>query len=109
MKKRDFRKLADLMPVSPQNMSLEFRIKRGLRGAGYPEKLWNPAWLGPLDAPEIADLFDEPVSLRFARLGDHAKRLAARLGKTAPQVTVSSDDVRLPRRVFAPHCTGHKP
>ena len=57
------RRLADLLPVSAENMSLEFRIKRGLRGAGHPEHLWNPAWLGPLDAPEIADLFAEPVAV----------------------------------------------
>jgi two-component system chemotaxis sensor kinase CheA len=47
-------------------------------------------------------LFDEPVSLRFARLGDHAQRLAGRLGKAVPDVTVHAGDVRLPRRMFSP-------
>jgi two-component system chemotaxis sensor kinase CheA len=51
-------------------------------------------------------LFDEPVSLRFARLGDHAKRLAARLGKAAPHVTVHSDDLRMPSRSFSPLWAG---
>ncbi|MGH7435234.1 MAG: nitrate- and nitrite sensing domain-containing protein [Polyangiaceae bacterium] len=47
-------------------------------------------------------LFDEPVALRFARLGDHAQRLAGRLGKAVPDVTVNADDLRLPRQIFSP-------
>ena len=57
------RRLADLLPVSEANMSLDFRIKRGLRGASYPPRLWNPVWLGPLEAGEIAQLLDEPVAV----------------------------------------------
>jgi asparagine synthase (glutamine-hydrolysing) len=57
------RRLADLLPVSEANMSLDFRIKRGLRGASNPPRLWNPAWLGPLDAAEMAELFEEPVAV----------------------------------------------
>jgi asparagine synthase (glutamine-hydrolysing) len=59
--KGGIRKLADLLPVSDANMSLDFRIKRGLRGASYPARLWNPAWLGPLEPAELAELFREPV------------------------------------------------
>jgi asparagine synthase (glutamine-hydrolysing) len=55
------RRLAELLPVSEANMSLDFRIKRGLRGASYPPRLWNPVWLGPLEATEISQLLDEPV------------------------------------------------
>ena len=55
------RRLADWLPVSEGNMSLDFRIKRGLRGASFPPALWNPVWLGPLDPAEIEGLFDEPV------------------------------------------------
>jgi asparagine synthase (glutamine-hydrolysing) len=43
-------------------MGLDFRIKRGLRGASYPPSLWNPAWLGPLEPRELADLFQESVA-----------------------------------------------
>jgi asparagine synthase (glutamine-hydrolysing) len=57
------RSLAELLPVSDANMSLDFRIKRGLRGASYPPCLWNPAWLGPLGPAELADLFREPVAV----------------------------------------------
>lgn len=57
------RRLADLLPVSDANMGLEFRIKRGLRGASYPQRLWNPAWLGPLEPAELEALFGEPVAV----------------------------------------------
>jgi asparagine synthase (glutamine-hydrolysing) len=57
------RRLADCLPVSDANMSFDFRVKRGLRGASYPPQLWNPVWLGPLEAREISDLFNEPVAV----------------------------------------------
>lgn len=60
--KAGIRRLADWLPVSAENMSLEFKVKRGLRGASFPEAMWNPAWLGPLEPSEVAELFDEPVA-----------------------------------------------
>lgn len=60
--KAGIRRLADWLPVSERNMSLEFKVKRGLRGASFPEAMWNPAWLGPLEPREIAELFDEPIA-----------------------------------------------
>ncbi|HSS29197.1 MAG TPA: asparagine synthase (glutamine-hydrolyzing) [Usitatibacter sp.] len=60
--KAGIRRLADWLPVSDANMSLEFKVKRGLRGASFPEAMWNPAWLGPLEPREVAELFDEPVA-----------------------------------------------
>ena len=58
---RKFRRLADLAPVSERNMSLDFKIKRTLRGLSYPESQWNPVWLGALEPSELKDLFNEPV------------------------------------------------
>lgn len=55
------RSLAELMPVSENNMSLDFKIKRGLRGVSYPESAWNPAWLGALEPSELQELFNQPV------------------------------------------------
>jgi hypothetical protein len=53
-------------------------------------------------AARLRMLFDEPVAVRFARLGEHAERLAARLGKPAPTFTIQTDDLRLPRQRYAP-------
>ncbi len=47
------------LPVSHVNMSMDFRIKRTLRGLGYKSKLWNPVWQASLSPEEIDDLFLE--------------------------------------------------
>lgn len=60
--KTAIRGVADLLPVSSANMSWDFKIKRGLRGACFPPELWNPVWLGPLEPDEVAELFEEPLS-----------------------------------------------
>jgi asparagine synthase (glutamine-hydrolysing) len=38
-------------------MSLDFKLKRLLRGLSYPRPYWLPAWMGPLDPQEIGELF----------------------------------------------------
>jgi asparagine synthase (glutamine-hydrolysing) len=53
--------LAARMPVSHAYMSFDFRLKRTLRGLGHPPKLWLPVWMAPLDAADLADLFNEPT------------------------------------------------
>lgn len=55
--------LCGMLPVSHTNMSLDFKLKRTLRGMSYPQKTWNPVWLGPLSPKELQELFDEPVDL----------------------------------------------
>ena len=51
------------LPTSHNNMSLDFKIKRTLRGLSYPQKIWNTVWLGPLEPKEIGELFLEPVNI----------------------------------------------
>ena len=58
-----WRRLADLMPISKANMSLDFRVRRGLSGLAYSSELWNPVWLAPLQLQEISDLFQQPVDV----------------------------------------------
>jgi asparagine synthase (glutamine-hydrolysing) len=55
--------LASRLPVSHENMSFDFRLKRTLRGLGQRPPLWCPVWMGPLDPGELADLFDEPIDV----------------------------------------------
>jgi asparagine synthase (glutamine-hydrolysing) len=55
--------LAARMPVSHRYMSLDFRIKRALRGLGHAPSLWLPVWMAPLDASDLSDLFNEPADL----------------------------------------------
>ncbi|MCX7161008.1 MAG: asparagine synthase C-terminal domain-containing protein, partial [Proteobacteria bacterium] len=53
--------IAARMPVSHRNMSLDFRIKRTLRGLDYRPALWCPVWMAPLAPGDIAELMNEPV------------------------------------------------
>jgi asparagine synthase (glutamine-hydrolysing) len=54
---RALRSVAERLPVSHANMSLDFKLKRMLRGLSYPKRFWLPAWMGPLDPQEIGQLF----------------------------------------------------
>jgi asparagine synthase (glutamine-hydrolysing) len=51
------------LPVSHVNMSLDFRIKRTLRGLSHAPQFWCPVWMGPLAPEEISELFREPTDM----------------------------------------------
>jgi asparagine synthase (glutamine-hydrolysing) len=55
--------LANRLPVMDGYLSLDFKLKRTLRGVGYPARLWNPLWMSTLSEAELAELFEEPVDL----------------------------------------------
>ncbi|MEI6491635.1 MAG: asparagine synthase (glutamine-hydrolyzing) [Verrucomicrobiota bacterium] len=52
------RMLAGFLPVSHANISIDFKIKRTLRGLSHDARLWNPVWLGALEPSELARLTD---------------------------------------------------
>jgi asparagine synthase (glutamine-hydrolysing) len=56
------RRLADLIPRSARNMSLDFRIRRALLGLSYDQGLWNPVWLSPMSPDLIREAFEEPLT-----------------------------------------------
>jgi asparagine synthase (glutamine-hydrolysing) len=43
-------------------MSLDFRLKRTLRGLSYPANLWLPSWMAPLSPADFTEFFNEPTS-----------------------------------------------
>ena len=57
------RLLAARLPVSHKNISLDFKIKRTLRGLDHPPRLWNPVWLGALEPVELARLTGSRFSI----------------------------------------------
>ena len=67
---RGLRRLADLIPISTRNMSLDFRLRRTLAGLSYPPEMWNPIWLAPVEPADFVELFQEP--LRAEDLYDEA-------------------------------------
>jgi asparagine synthase (glutamine-hydrolysing) len=58
---RGLRQLIDLLPISKRNMSFEFKLRRALTGLSYPQAIWNPVWMGPLEPREISEVFNTPV------------------------------------------------
>lgn len=55
--------IATKLPVSHRYMSLDFRLKRTLRGLDHPAHLWLPVWMAPLAPSELNELFSAPVDL----------------------------------------------
>jgi len=53
------RLLASRLPVSHANISLDFKIKRALRGLSHSEEFRLPVWMGPLESEEIDDYFGD--------------------------------------------------
>jgi len=53
------RLLASRLPVSHANVSLDFKIKRTLRGLSHGKELRVPVWMGPLEPREIDDYFGD--------------------------------------------------
>jgi asparagine synthase (glutamine-hydrolysing) len=49
------------LPVSPKNMSLDFKLKKTLSGLSWPPRLWNPVWLAPLDPEAARTVFENPM------------------------------------------------
>jgi asparagine synthase (glutamine-hydrolysing) len=57
------RLVASRLPVSHGYMSLDFRIKRTLRGLDHPANMHLPVWMSPLAPDQLNDLFNEPMDL----------------------------------------------
>lgn len=55
------RRCMTFVPTSDANMSLDFKIRRFLRGLSYSRPLWLPVWMSPAEPAEMADLFETPL------------------------------------------------
>lgn len=51
------------MPVSHRNMSLDFKLKRTLRGLDHGPQLWCPVWMASISPADLRECFQEPVDL----------------------------------------------
>ena len=63
---RFFRALAERLPHSHRNMSLDFKLRRTLMGLSYPQSAWAPAWMAPLEPDLHRELFDAAGRCRGA-------------------------------------------
>ncbi len=60
---RLFRRAAEYLPRSAQNMSFDFKLRRALMGLSQPEAAWAPSWMAPLDPEAAVDFFSEPMKV----------------------------------------------
>jgi asparagine synthase (glutamine-hydrolysing) len=67
---KGMRRLAELLPISMRNMSLDFKLRRTLAGLSYPASGWNPIWMAPLEPRDVAELLNSPV--QFEELYEEA-------------------------------------
>jgi asparagine synthase (glutamine-hydrolysing) len=82
--------IVDQLPVSTDNFSLEFKLKRFLRGAASPDEIRHPTWLGSFTPAELdavltappADALAEQRSLLAGARGDRVARLIYLYAKT---------------------------
>jgi asparagine synthase (glutamine-hydrolysing) len=51
------------LPVSHRNMSLDFKLKRTLRGLDHTSSLWCPVWMAPLAPSDLETCFRESIDL----------------------------------------------
>jgi asparagine synthase (glutamine-hydrolysing) len=51
------------LPVSHRNMSLDFKLKRMLRGLDQQQSLWCPVWMAPLGPADLEQCFGERIDL----------------------------------------------
>lgn len=56
------RKILSFIPASDRNMSLEFKLKRMLRGLSYTEDMQLPVWMSGLEPAEVEKFFKNPLS-----------------------------------------------
>ncbi len=77
------------LPVSHRNMSLDFKLKRTLRGLSYPWNLRFPAWMGCVEPSQISDLIEGQFTL------DEVYEEAISLWDGWPQATDAEKLMRL--------------
>lgn len=58
-----FTGLANALPKSGRNMSLDFKLRRTLAGLSHEESLWAPVWMAPLFQKQFEEFFETPLAL----------------------------------------------
>jgi asparagine synthase (glutamine-hydrolysing) len=57
--------LGNLLPVSDDNISFDFKVKKFLSGIGYPGAIRNAIWLGSFSFPELKKVLSADLISQF--------------------------------------------
>ena len=60
--------LGNLLPVSDNNISFDFKVRKFLSGIGYPDGIRNSVWLGSFSFPDIEKVVSPEIYNEFDRL-----------------------------------------
>jgi len=60
--------LGNLLPVSDNNISFDFKVKKFLSGIGYPNGIRNSVWLGSFPFPDIGKVVSPEILNQFDRI-----------------------------------------
>ncbi len=60
-------RLANLLPVSDDNISFDFKVKKFLSGIGYPDGIRNSVWLGSFPFLEIEKVLSPDIHTQLRR------------------------------------------
>jgi asparagine synthase (glutamine-hydrolysing) len=60
--------LGNLLPVSDNNISFDFKVKKFLSGIGYPDGIRNSVWLGSFSSPDIEKVVSPEILNQFDRI-----------------------------------------
>jgi asparagine synthase (glutamine-hydrolysing) len=60
--------LGNLLPVSDNNISFDFKVKKFLSGIGYPAGIRNSVWLGSFSFPDIEKVVSSDILNHFDRV-----------------------------------------
>ncbi len=60
--------LGNLLPVSDNNISFDFKVKKFLSGFGYPDGIRNSVWLGSFSFPYIEKVVSSEILNHFDRI-----------------------------------------
>ncbi len=54
-------RLGNLLPVSDDNISFDFKVKKFLSGIGYPDTIRNYVWLGSFSFPDLEEALSSTI------------------------------------------------
>jgi asparagine synthase (glutamine-hydrolysing) len=60
--------LGNLLPVSDDNISFDFKVKKFLSGIGYPDGIRNFVWLGSFSFPELKKALSSVLHPQFDQI-----------------------------------------
>ena len=65
---RAIKYLGDLLPVSDDNISLDFKVKKFLSGIGYSDAIRNSVWLGSFSFPDLWKALSSDMVAQFDKM-----------------------------------------